>query len=86
MAGCRGATGTTVLSQRCQASRVPSTWWNTIEHFWDLVTFWPGVLCHHYLLEIAEPSRLLADQVFGGLVMWLGGPLVVGMLTLAMLG
>jgi len=51
-----------------------------------LVTFWPDVLYHRYLLHITEQSRLLADQVFGGLVMWLSGPLVVGILALATLG
>nr|WP_286207328.1 cytochrome c oxidase assembly protein [Thermomicrobium sp. CFH 73360] len=51
-----------------------------------LVTFWPDVLYHRYLLHITEHSRLMADQVFGGLVMWLSGPLVVGILALATLG
>ncbi len=51
-----------------------------------LVTFWPDVLYHRYLLEVTEHSRLMADQVFGGLVMWLSGPLVVGVLALATLG
>lgn len=51
-----------------------------------LVTFWPDVLYHRYLVEVVEHSRLMADQVFGGLVMWLSGPLVVGVLALATLG
>ncbi|MCX7622850.1 MAG: cytochrome c oxidase assembly protein, partial [Thermomicrobium sp.] len=34
-----------------------------------LVTFWPGVLYHRYLLETVDPVRVQADQVFGGLVM-----------------
>ncbi len=51
-----------------------------------VVTFWPDVLYHRYLIEVTEHSRLMADQVFGGLVMWLSGPLVVGILALATLG
>ena len=51
-----------------------------------LVTFWPDVLYHRYLLEGIDKSRLLADQVFGGLVMWLSGPVVFAIGSLATLG
>ncbi|MCS7050304.1 MAG: cytochrome c oxidase assembly protein [Thermomicrobium sp.] len=51
-----------------------------------LVTFWPDVLYHRYLLATVDRSRLLADQVFGGLAMWLSGPIVVAILALATLG
>lgn len=52
-----------------------------------LVTFWPGVLYHRYLVERALPAdRLLADQAFGGLLMWLSGPVVVLLLSLLTLG
>lgn len=51
-----------------------------------LVTFWPDVLYHRYLLDVVDRPRLMADQVFGGLVMWLSGPIVVGILALTTLG
>jgi cytochrome c oxidase assembly factor CtaG len=51
-----------------------------------LVTFWPDVLYHRYLLESIERSHLLADQVFGGLVMWLSGPVVFAIGALATVG
>jgi putative membrane protein len=52
-----------------------------------LVTFWPSVLYHRYLAASGVPvERLLADQAFGGLVMWLSGPIVVTLLALATLG
>lgn len=52
-----------------------------------LVTFWPAVLYHRYLVGAGvAQDRLLADQAFGGLLMWLSGGIIAALVGLARLG
>lgn len=51
-----------------------------------VITFWPTVLYHRFLAASLSAGQLLSDQAFGGLVMWLSGPFVVGLAGLLQLG